>query len=103
MDDFQGYRIIFFSSQPERSITPGDSVFPRFLREPYGNVEYILTSRFALEGTLNQVNIALPNLYPEGGSWVKLEKEVWVWKLYRVIGSPNQIPFKTPSSDVSPP
>ena len=102
VDDFQGYRIIFFTGQPERFITPGDSVFPLFLREPYGNVNYILTSRFALEGTLNQVNIALPNLYPEGGSWVQLEKEIWVWKLYRVIGSPNQIPFKTPSSDVSP-
>lgn len=102
VDDFQGYRIIFFSGQPERFIVPGDSVFPLFLREPYGNVNYILTSRFALEGTLNQVNIAYPNLYPEGASWVKLEKEIWVWKLYRVLGSPNQIPFKTPSSEMSP-
>jgi len=102
VDDFQGYRIIFFTGQPERFIVPGDSVFPLFLREPYGNVNYILTSKFALEGTLNQVNIAYPNLYPEGASWVKLEKEIWIWKLYRVLGSPNKIPFKTPSSDVSP-
>ncbi|MBI5081219.1 MAG: hypothetical protein HZC38_16865 [Chloroflexi bacterium] len=114
VDDFQGYRIIFFSAQPDRFITPGDSVFSLYLREPYGNVEYILTSRFELEGTLNQVNIAYPNLYSQGASWakldkevdianlVKLEREVLVWKLYRVISSPNQVPFRSPSSDVSP-
>jgi hypothetical protein len=110
VDDFQGYRLIFFSAQPDRFITPGDSVFLHYLQEPYGNVDYILTSRFELEGTLNQVNLAYPNLYSQGASWVKLDKELAhlaklervVWKLYRVIGSPSRIPFRSPSSDVSP-
>ncbi len=89
VDDFQGYRVIFFSGHPEYFYTPADRDFHETLRQPYGKVTYILVSSSELEGSLNQVNIAYPTLYALGGSWVKLEKEIWVWKLYRVVAPPN--------------
>ena len=89
VDDFQGYRVIFFSGHPEYFCTPADGDFQEVLRHPYGKVTYILSSSRELEGSLNQVNIAYPTLYANGGSWVVLEKESWVWKLYRVVGQPE--------------
>lgn len=89
VDDFQGYRVIFFSGHPEYFCTPADSDFHEVLRQPYGKVTYILASSPELEGSLNQVNIAYPTLYAMGGSWVTLEKESSVWKLYRVVAPPN--------------
>ncbi|MBI4631345.1 MAG: phospholipid carrier-dependent glycosyltransferase [Chloroflexi bacterium] len=104
-DDSQGTFIVFFSESPQRFITQGDSVFDEFLDEPFRNVEYVLiTDNKTLDvGTLNLIDRAYPNLYRDGASWATLEKQVGVWKLYRVIGSPNRVPFKTPSSDISPP
>jgi hypothetical protein len=89
VDDFQGYRVIFFSGHPEYFLATSDRDFHEALHQPYGKVTYILASEPKLEGTLNQVNIAYPELYELGGSWVVLEKEIWVWRLYRVVAPPN--------------
>ena len=102
-DDSQGTYIVFFSGAPERFITQGDSVFNKFLHEPFHNVDYVLINDTIIGGTPNLVNRAYPNLYREGAVWAKLELEAGEWKLYRVIGSPNRVPFRTPASDLSPP
>ncbi len=91
MDDFQGYRVIFFSGKPWRFITPSDSTFKRYLREPYNNIDYIMTSSTELEGELNQVNNAYPYLFKNGANWVSLEYENSIWKLYRIVGKSSKV------------
>ena len=91
VDDFQGYRVIFFSGKPSRFLTPSDSTFKTYLSDPYNHVNYILTSSSQLEGELNQVNNAYPYLFTKGGDWVKLEYEDSTWKLFKVIGQPGTI------------
>ena len=93
MDDFQGYRVIFFSGKPWRFLTPADSTFKKYLSDPYNHVNYVLTSSSDLEGELNQVNNAYPYLFTKGGNWVKLEYEDSTWKLFKVIGQPGTIPL----------
>jgi hypothetical protein len=94
VDDFQGYRVIFFSGKPWRFLTPADSTFKKYLHDPYQNVSYILTSSTQLEGELNQVNNAYPYLFADGGNWVKLEYEDSTWKLFKVISQPGTVPLK---------
>jgi hypothetical protein len=91
VDDFQGYRVIFFSGKPSRFLTPSDSTFKSYLSDPFNHVNYILTSSSQLEGELNQVNNAYPYLFTKGGAWVKLEYEDSTWKLFKVIGQPGTI------------
>jgi hypothetical protein len=91
MDDFQGYRVIFFSGKPWRFITPGNTSFKKFLKSPYGNVAYILTSSTSLEGELNQVNNTYPYLFTEGADWAKLVYEDSTWKLFEVESQPGNI------------
>ena len=93
VDDFQGYRVIFFSGKPWRFLTPSDTIFKKYLRDPYQNVSYILTSSTALEGELNQVNNAYPYLFSDGANWVTLEYQDSTWKLFKVISSPGSIPL----------
>jgi hypothetical protein len=94
VDDFQGYRVIFFSGEPGRFLTPSDSTFKRNLRDPYKNVNYLLTSSSALEGELNQVNNAYPYLFNQGANWVQLEYQDSTWKLFKVIDRPGTIPLE---------
>lgn len=91
MDDFQGYRVIFFTGEPWRFITPADSIFKQYLKYPFQNVSYLLTSSTALEGELNQVNNAYPYLFEKGGGWVKLVYQDSTWKLFRVIDKPDTL------------
>jgi hypothetical protein len=91
VDDFQGYRVIFFSGKPWRFITPGNSTFKEYLKSPYGNVTYILTSSTSLEGELNQVNNTYPYLFNEGADWAKLVYEDSTWKLFEVESQPGNI------------
>jgi hypothetical protein len=103
VDDFQGYRVVFFSGKPWRFITPSDSTFKKYLREPYKNVNYILTSSTELEGELNQVNNAYPYLFSKGADWVTLEYQDSTWKLFKVIGPPGTIPLgNSTTSQVKP-
>jgi hypothetical protein len=91
VDDFQGYRVMFFTGHPEWFIGTGDSDFAEKLRRPVGNVKYLLVSAPRLEGALNKVNIAYPTLYEYGAPWAELEMD-WAtgdplgseWRLYRV-------------------
>ncbi|MBI3763382.1 MAG: hypothetical protein HY260_16165 [Chloroflexi bacterium] len=103
VDDFEGYRVIFFSGRPERFLTPADSTFNETLHDPAGRVDYIMVSEPILEGQLNAVNKAFPTLYTLGGSWVKLEKTAFRWKLYQVIGSPSQLPATNAAAQPSSP
>jgi len=95
VDDFQGYRIIFFSGHPEWFVATGDSDFELALEEPVGRVRYVLVSPPHLEGTLNRVNQAYPTLYSHGAEWATLERE-WLdllgstWRLYRVSDLPRR-------------
>lgn len=91
MDDFQGYRVIFFSGKPWRFITPGNSTFKKDLKSPFGNVAYLLTSSTSLEGELNQVNNTYPYLFNEGADWAKLVYEDSTWKLFEVKSQPGNI------------
>jgi hypothetical protein len=103
IDDSQGTYIVFFSESPERFISQGDSVFDKFLQDPLHNIEYVLINETQSISPLNLIERAYPTLHRDGASWVKLEKQSGIWKLYRVIGSPNRVPFRTPASDLIPP
>lgn len=93
VDDFQGYRVIFFSGKPWRFITPSDSTFKQYLKEPYGHVSYLLTSSTKLEGELNQVNNTYPYLYEDGADWATLVYQDTTWKLYQVDRQPSSFSF----------
>ena len=87
VDDFQGYRVIFFSERPDLFVATGDSDFDTVLRNPVGRVQYVLASSPRLEGALNRVNQQYPTLYEYGASWARLVG-TWPevgWKLYEVV------------------
>jgi len=95
MDDFQGYRIVFFTGDPARFVTNADDDFEEILSAPWIGADYVLVPPQRLEGTLNRVNMVHPGLYEYGAPWAELERE-WTspefgWRLYRVI------PFVGPS------
>ncbi len=93
VDDFQDYRIVFFSGDPGRFVVNVDPDFDEVLGEPAGRVKYVLVPSTRLEGSLNQVNITHPLLYQFGAPWASLETE-WAesageWRLYRVADAPD--------------
>lgn len=95
VDDFQGYRIVFFTGRPEWFVATGDQDFDATLRDPVGRVRYMLVSSTKLEGALNKVNIVYPTLYERGAPWARLEQD-WssgdpmgsTWRLYRILDTP---------------
>lgn len=98
VDDFQGYRVIFYTGKPWLFVATGDDDFKETLENPVGKASYILASPTKLEGVLNKINKQYPALYDHGTEWATLEKE-WQelgWRLYRVA-EPAPPPSPQPS------
>jgi hypothetical protein len=86
LDDFQGYRVIFFSGDPKRFIANADRDFADAINQPQTHARWVLASSTRLEGVLNAINRRYPTLYEQGAPWAELVRE-WPdvgWRLYRI-------------------
>lgn len=86
LDDFQGYRVIFFSGEPRRFIANADRDFAEAVNRPQAHARWALVSSTRLEGVLNAINRRYPMLYEQGAPWAELVRE-WPdvgWRLYRI-------------------
>ncbi len=86
VDDFEGYRVLFFSARPELFVTRGTPAFPVTLKAPSGRVDHLLVRDPQLEGVHDLVASRYPALYALGGSGAELVGD-WPgagWRLYRL-------------------
>ncbi len=85
LDDWEGYRVIFFTGRPKLFIAAGDPDFLPSLRSPQGRVAYILVRDPRLQGS-RALDGYYPGIYQLGREWATLTRE-WPasgWHLYQV-------------------
>lgn len=87
VDDQQATRIILFTQQFERFVTPHNTGFLDTVRDPVGKVDYLLVPR--VDPRLDLILQERPGIHEHGAPFLELEREfpsqAPYWRLYRVV------------------